>query len=127
MANEQKVTWSISVFKSPPMNNAVTDNIFSQLGNISSGKSVKGSVTASHTADTVVPLNEVAGICGYMSFNNPSGTETVLIKVGSAGATWAELRPGAASGLVPIPADATPYVRATGSLDVDISYTIWAR
>lgn len=127
MANECVVTWAISVDKEPPMDAPVTDNIFRQLGSITSGDYVKSSVVASHTADTAIPLGAVAANCGYMSFYNPSPTETVLLKVGSAGATWAELRPGFSSGLVPLPAAATPYCRATGSLDVQINYTLFGR
>lgn len=127
MANEQVVTWSISVDKEPPMTAPIGHNIFRQLGSISNGDWVQGSVTASHTADTEVPLGSTSGDCGYFSFENPSATETVAIKTGSAGTTWAELRPGANSGLVPMPAAATPYVRALGSSDVKINYTIFRR
>lgn len=127
MANECKVTWSIVVDKAPPMDAPVQDNIFEQLGSITTGDHVKSSVTASHTADTVIPLGACAANCAYMSFNNPSPTETVLLKVSSGGATFAELRPGFSSGLLPLPAAATPYCRATGSLDVQITYTLYGR
>lgn len=126
MADECKVTWAISVHKDP-MDAPVTDNIFNQLGSISTGSFNKGSVLASHTADTEVPLGDVAGNCGYFTFNNPSPTETVLIKAGSAGATIAECRPGFNSGLIPLPAAATPYCRATGSIDVRITFTLYGR
>jgi hypothetical protein len=127
MANEQVVTWSISVDKEPPMAAPIGHNIYRQLGNISSGDWIQGTVLASHTADTAVPLGATSGNCGYFSFENPSATETVQIKVGSAGSVWAELRPGASSGIVPVPAAATPYVRATGGVDVSINYTIFGR
>lgn len=127
MANECIVTWAISVDKEPPMTAPIGQNIFRQLGNISTGDWIQGSVTASHTADTAVPLGNPSGNCGYFSFENPSETETVQIKTGSAGTIWAELRPGANSGIVPLPAGATPYVRATGAVDVKINYTLFGR
>ena len=127
MANECKVTWSISVDKEPPMNAPTTDNIFNQLGSISTGDFIKGSVTASHTADTVVPLGATSGNCRYFSFSNPSQTETVQLKVGSGGVAFAELAPGFSSGIIPVPAGSTPYARALGSIDVDIAYTMFAR
>jgi hypothetical protein len=127
MANECTVTWAITVDKAPPMDAPITANIFRQLGNITSGDWIQGTVTASHTADTAVPLGAVAGNCGYFAVFNPSGTETVAIKTGNAGTSWAELRPGANSGLIPLPAGGTPYVRALGSMDVAINYTLYGR
>ena len=120
MANEQVLTWSYVNSKNPPASAPISMNIFNQLGSPSTGKYSKGSVTASHTAPTAVPLGEVAGICGYFMFFNPSPTETVNILTGASGAVYAELRPGSSSGVIPVPAGATPYVEATGAIDVDI-------
>lgn len=127
MANELKLTWSITVDKEPPMNTPVSMNIFNQLNNVSSGLYTKGVVTASNTGRTQVPLNQVATACLYFAFDNPSATETVnMYTDSSTGPIFAELRPGT-SGVIPVPAGLTPYVEATGAIVVDIEYVMFGR
>jgi hypothetical protein len=127
MANELKLTWSISVDKEPPMSAPVSMNIFNQQNNVSTGNYIKNTVLASHTGRTIVPLGGVGTNSLYFAFYNPSPTETVNVFTdGSSGPIFAELRPGT-SGVIPVPATITPYVEATGSIDVEIEYIMYGR
>jgi len=127
MANELKLTWSISIDKEPPLSAPAGMNIFNQMNSSSTGRVVHDILTASHSAKTQVPLGSTSGNCAYFAYNNPSPTETVNVYTdGTTGPVFAELRPGT-SGVQPVPAGITPYAGATGSIDVDIEYLISAR
>lgn len=109
------------------MSAPVAMNIFNQMNSVSTGNYIKNTVLASHTGRTIVPLGGVGTNSLYFAFNNPSPTETVNVFTdGSSGPIFAELRP-ATSGVMPVPAAITPYVEATGSIDVEIEYLMYGR
>lgn len=125
MANELRLNIDILVDKAP-MSSPVGFNIFRQLSNISSADVQEGLQLISHEADTAVQLGAAAGKCGYFAFRNTSETDRMWLKLGSAGDEWADIGPNQA-GVLPIPADATPYARAQGSADVYLDYVIYSR
>lgn len=129
VADEFRLTWSWTCDKEPPMSQPATSNIFNQIGSVSTGNVLaNATATAPHSGSPVaLALGNCSGNCGFFSFNNPSATETVQILTAVDGDVFAEARPGFNSGLIPVPSAFTPFIKATGSVDVVITYSIIAR
>jgi hypothetical protein len=107
MANEIKLTASLTGYKSSIMSSAigraVTDLASTMSGNVFS----QGSVSVGFAAAEAIPLAEVVN-CGMSFFMNHDATNFVTIRNGASGAVLVKLKAGEA-GFFPLVDNAVPY------------------